>query len=443
MTDSPSRLSGLAADLYQLTMALAHFREGRTRERATFELFVRRLPHHRGYLVVCGLETCLNFLQRVRFDAEAVAYLRSLPVFATAPDDFWRYLADFRFTADVWAVPEGTIAFAGEPLLRVAGPLIEAQLVETFLLTAVNHQTAIATKAARIVGAAAARPVFEFGARRAHGFEGSVESARAAYIGGCFATSNLEAGRRFGIPVVGTSAHSFVLSHSTESEAFESFSRCYPHGCTLLVDTYDLADGIRNAARIEPPIAAVRIDSGDLAVESFRARRLLDELGRADTRIILSGDLNEWAIEELVRQAAPVDAFGVGTDLITSRDAPALGGVYKLTELESNGVKRFVFKRSEGKGTFPAAKQVYRFAGGDGCWSHDLVTTADEPVLGGEALLKRVMRGGIPLAPPEALEALRARAAAGLARLPVDVRAIEPRADYPVRVSEALTRLLD
>ncbi|RME20423.1 MAG: nicotinate phosphoribosyltransferase, partial [Deltaproteobacteria bacterium] len=375
----------LKTDLYELTMLAAYHRAGHN-PLATFELFARRLPTNRGYLVFAGLEQALSFLEEFSFSPEDIDYLRGLPAFAGAAEGFFDMLAGLRFTGDVWAVPEGTAVFAGEPLLRVTAPLWEAQIVETWLLSAIHLQTLVASKAARVVDAARELAVFDFGSRRAHGPEAGLFAARASYIGGCSGTSNCEAGRRFGIPVAGTMAHSYVMSFPSEREAFQNYLALHPGGTTLLVDTYDIVEAAKLAASLGPACKAVRIDSGDLAQLAVKVRKALDDAGRKDVRIILSGNLNEYRIEKLLKARAPVDAFGVGTEMVVSADAPALDLVYKLVETDG----RPVAKRSRGKSTVGGRKQVWRTFDKRGRMLRDCVGLDGER-LPGEQLLVQVM----------------------------------------------------
>jgi nicotinate phosphoribosyltransferase len=430
---------GLATDLYQLTMAAAYFQRGMSDQTATFELFVRRLPPNRGYLIAAGLEQAVQYLTQLTFDEAAIEHLRALPVFERVGDGFWDCLAELRFTGDVAAMPEGTVAFANEPLLRVRGPLIEAQLVETSLLAIINHQTLIATKAARVVDAAQGRGVAEFGARRAHGFEAATYGARAAVIGGCVGTSNVLAGREFGIPVYGTAAHSFIMSFEREIDAFRAFHETFPGRDTLLIDTYDTLEGARRAVDVGK-IAGVRLDSGDLAALSIEVRQILDAAGQPEARIIASGDLDEYRIAELLGAGAQIDVFGVGTELITSRDAPALGGVYKLVAIDDGSGERYVQKRSEGKATYPAPKQVYRLAGPDGRYAGDTLALASEAVPG-TPLLKPVIEAGIRLEPPSPLADLQERARAQRELLAEGVRRHRAPDSYPVSISAGLQAL--
>ena len=431
----------LATDLYELTMAAGYFHAGMN-EPATFELFVRALPPERSYLVVAGLEQAVHYLRRLRFTAEAIAYLRSQPVFAHVGDGFFDYLLGFRFRGDLDAMPEGTIAFANEPLLRVTAPLIEAQIVETYLLATVNFQTLIATKAARVAEAARGRAVVDFGSRRAHGPQAGLLAARAAYVGGCVGTSNVLAGYELGVPIFGTQAHSWVMAFDTEERAFRAYADLFPDTTTLLLDTYDTVEAARKVAASGLAPRAVRLDSGDLAALSKRVRRILDRAGMRQTRIFASGDLNEHRIAELLRRGAKIDGFGVGTDLVTSRDVPALGGVYKLVEQQLNGAHVPRLKQSTGKATFPGRKQVRRLLDRRGRCRRDVICL-DGEAHEGEPLLEPVLRKGRRVEPLPSLEAIRERTAMGLALLPPRYRRIVEPARYPVAISQGLEMLRD
>ncbi len=372
------RAPGLITDLYELTMAAAYFENG-LHHRAIFELFTRRLSRHRAYLIVAGLEQALDYLSSLRFSDAHIDYLREHPSFKKVSREFFQYLAEFRFTGDVWAMPEGTAAFGMEPMLRITAPIIEAQIVETFLLSTINFQTMIASKAARIVTAAGSRGVVEFGTRRAHGTEAGLLAARAAFICGCVGTSNVEAGHLFGIPTFGTLAHSFVMSFENEDEAFRAFLKVFPESATVLVDTYDTIAAVKRLARdFGPSIPAVRLDSGDLLWLSKEVRRILDDAGMSGTKIFASGDLNEYKIADLISRGAEIDSFGVGTELATSYDAPAISGVYKLAAIEMNGQLSMRIKLSHEKETYPGPKQVWRFSDQAGKYTHDLIALADE-----------------------------------------------------------------
>ncbi len=429
----------LATDLYELTMAAGYFANDR-REKATFELFVRDLPAQRSYLVAAGLRQAVDYLLALRFSEDDVAHLKDLPSFRQVPGPFFDFLASFRFTGDLWAVPEGTVAFAGEPLIRITAPIIEAQIVETFLLATVNYQTLVATKAARIVEAADGRDVVEFGSRRAHGPEAGLLAARAAVIGGCVGTSNVEAGRQFGISVYGTAAHSWIMSFTSEMEAFRAYHRVFPESTTLLLDTYDPDEAARLATKIGPSLKGVRLDSGDLAGQATRIRSILDEAGMKETRIMLSGDLNEYKIASLIDRGIPVDLFGVGNELVNSPDAPALNGVYKLCALESPSGVRPVFKLSEGKQTRPFAKQVWRRRDEHGGFLEDRVTRYDEPAESSEwePLVGCVMREGRLAGPLPELSSVRHRASMQLGSLPGCCKRLERASGYRVRFSAQL-----
>jgi len=438
----------LCTDLYELTMAAAYFELGLT-ARAAFELFVRELPPCRSYLLCAGLEQAVRYLENLRFTGDQIAYLRGLPVFGGIGDGFFEMLRELRFSGRLVAMPEGTVAFAGEPLLRVEAPIIEAQLVETFLLSMVSYQTLVATKAARVVEAARCdgreRAVVDFGSRRAHGPEAGVLAARASYIGGCAATSNVEAGFGMGIPVSGTEAHSFVMAFDSEEAAFEGYYRCFGEKAILLIDTYDVIEGARKAIRAAPRMGGVRIDSGDIVAASRQVRRMLDEAGLSHARILASGDLDEHQVERLIRRGAAVDGFGVGTRLVTSADAPSLGVVYKLVAVEKDGRWEDRIKLSEQKATYPGPKQVFRLARGPaGQFSRDIVAGASEPCpSGAEPLLRPVMEAGRLAGPLPGLEQVRERAARQLERLPERHRRLAGPEPYPVEVSHSLRRRFD
>ncbi|HZT83154.1 MAG TPA: nicotinate phosphoribosyltransferase [Gemmataceae bacterium] len=431
-----NRHLGLLTDLYELTMAAGYHAQGMADQRATFELWVRKLPERRNYLVAAGLEQAVDYLQHLTFAPEQIDYLRRLPAFRDVPAGWFERLASFRFTGDLWAVPEGTVAFAGEPLLRVTGSLMEAQVVETYLITTITVQTLVASKAARVVTAAAGRPVVDFGSRRAHGPQAGLLAARAAFLGGCTGTSNTEAARLLGIPAVGTQAHSWVMAFGDEVEAFRKFGQVFPHDSTLLLDTYDTVQGARNALASGAPMQAVRLDSGDLGQLSKEVRRLLDEAGRQDVRIVASGDLNEYRVRDLLAGGAPIDVFGVGTELVTSRDDPSLNTVYKLVEQETPRGVVGRFKLSKGKATYPFAKQVWRQSAG-GTFTGDLVARATEQH-DGEPLLAPVLEGGRLIQPLPSLEEGRGRFLAQRDRLPAGLLGLEGGAAYPVRVSAEL-----
>ncbi len=436
-------MHGLLTDLYELTMAAGYFEAGKSRETATFELSIRRLPQNRNFVIVAGLAQVVEYLLNVGFATEEIDYLRGLPQFARFSKAFFEGLREFRFTGDLFAVPEGTALFAGEPVLTVRAPLIEAQIAETYLLSMVGFQTLIATKAARIVEMAGGRGVVEFGTRRAHSPEAGVLAGRAAYIGGCLGTSNTLAGFRYGIPVYGTAAHSWVLSFPDEMQSFRQLQRLLGPATIYLVDTYDTLEGARRAASLGKPLWGVRLDSGDLLELSRGVRAILDQAGLHEAKIMASGDLDEYKIRELVAADAPIDAFGVGTELATSADAPTLGAVYKLVELEANGAKRYTAKFSEDKITLPGAKQVFRYP------DHDVIACASE-CLGGpgeespaEALLRPVVLDGKVVEPLPDARSARAHAAASLKKLPQACRRLKDAQPYPVTCSPQLVALLE
>jgi nicotinate phosphoribosyltransferase len=430
----------LATDLYQLTMMAGYQHAGIT-GRSTFELFVRNLPAGRAFLVTAGLEQALDLLESLRFTADEIRYLRTVPALAAAPDAFFDdLLPSFRFTGDVWAVAEGEVVFPHEPLLRVTGPALQAQLVETALLATVTFQTSIASKAARILAAAEGRPVIEFGSRRAHGLDAALHAARAAYVAGCAATSNVEAGYRYGIPVSGTMAHSWVMSFAHEIDAMRAYLDLFGERTTVLIDTYDTVAAAHAIVRAGLRPGSVRLDSGDLVALSREVRRVLNEGGLVETRIIVSGDLDEHRIAQLLADAAPIDAFGVGTALSTSNDAPALGGVYKLVEIERDDAMAPVLKLSAGKRTLPGSKQVWRLSQ-NARTAGDVLALASEPSPGGRPLLSQVMSGGQRLHPSPGIEEVRRHAADAVRELPDGLRRLQEWDAYPVRPSEALEEL--
>jgi nicotinate phosphoribosyltransferase len=460
------RAPALITDLYELTMAAAYFENGLEQDRGVFELFVRRLPPNRNFLITAGLEQTLDHLLSLRFNSEQIDFLRRHPSFANISDRFFDYLDSFRFGGDVWAMPEGTVAFGMEPILRVSAPMIEAQIIETFLLSTINFQTMVASKAARIVAAAAGRDIVEFGTRRAHGDQAGLLAARAAYIAGCAGTSNVEAGHLFGIPTYGTLAHSFVMAFDDEADAFDAFLKSFPTTATVLVDTYDTISAVKRlAAKGYRRVPAVRLDSGDLRQLSLEVRQILDAAGMNDTKIFASGDLNENLIAELLAAGARLDAFGVGTELATSYDAPALPGVYKLVAIERDDQTLMRIKLSHDKQSYPGAKQVWRATKSAGLMVGDIVALADElPPRDGEyadevswqPLLEPVIRQGRSIERPlpmddqprsnripqnrhaAAVEAARARAQAAIAALPRELLSLERGAPYRVDFSKRL-----
>ena len=425
----------LLTDLYSLTMLQAYFEEHMS-ETAVFSLFARRLPERRNYLLTCGLDDALAFLETVHFDQPALAYLDSLGRFSSR---FLQYLEGLRFTGDVYAVPEGTPLFAHEPLLEVHAPIAEAQLVEAAVMNQVHLQTVVASKAARVVEAARGREVVDFGLRRMHGVDAALKAARAFYVAGVDATSNVAAGQAYGVRVAGTLAHSYIQAHDDEYGAFRAFAAVYPD-TTLLVDTYDTLSGVHHVIDLARElgaafrIRAVRLDSGDLGELAVQTRRLLDDAGLQRVGIFASGGLNEDEIARLISVGAPIDAFGVGTDMGVARDAPALDVAYKLVEYAG----RPRMKLSTGKALLPGAKQIFRVEH-DGVADHDVLGRRQEEGHG-RPLLQRVMAGGKRCAGGRVtLEEARARAKTERDRLPARVRALDQaRPAYVVEISRAL-----
>lgn len=430
----------LLTDLYELTMAAAYF-ENDFQAEASFELFVRTLPPTRSYLVAAGLEQALDYLGQVRFDSTDIEYLRAQPVFKNVSDEFFDYLKEFHFRGEVWAVAEGTPIFQEEPILRIVAPIIEAQVVETYLLSIISFQTMIASKAARIVGAAQGRDVIEFGTRRAHGPEAGTLAARAAYVAGCKGTSNVEAGQRFGIPIYGTLAHSFIMAYEDEDEAFRRFEKVFPEAA-LLVDTYDTVGAIDKIIESGVRPALVRLDSGNLSELSQQVRRRLDEGGLQSTRIFATSDLDEHVITEMLAHGAQVDAFGVGTSLATSKDAAALSAVYKLVDVRAGQGPSYRAKLSGGKVSYPGCKQVYRRTGSDGKYKEDMITSCSDSGEKGTPLLSCVMREGKRLTSSPPLRAVQRYAAEEIAKLPDSCLRLNNPVAYPVRFSGALQNLL-
>jgi nicotinate phosphoribosyltransferase len=416
-------------------MAQAYFEEG-MHECAVFSLFVRRLPERRNYLLACGLDDVLAFLETLRFDDAALSYLESLGRFS---DRFLRHLEQLRFTGDVYGVPEGTPVFAAEPLVEVSAPIAEAQLVEAFVMNQIHLQTVLASKAVRVVEAAHGRQVVDFGLRRMHGVDAGLKAARAFHIAGVDATSNVAAGQAYGLTVAGTLAHSYIQAHDDEYEAFRAFTRIYPE-TVLLVDTYDTLAGVRKVVQLAEALGsafrvkAVRLDSGDLCALAFGARRILDDAGLNEVEIFASGGLNEDEIARLMSAGAPINGFGVGTDMGVSRDAPALDIAYKLVEYAGRGR----VKLSPGKAILPGRKQIVRVER-NGIADHDVLGTHDEAIAG-RPLIQHVMKRGERLpAGRVSLNEARAHARSEIDRLPPHVRGLaQARPAYHVKISDAL-----
>ncbi|MGI8527587.1 MAG: nicotinate phosphoribosyltransferase [Pseudolabrys sp.] len=433
MTTSP-----LLTDLYELNMVQAYLDRGENKP-AVFEFFVRKLPARRSFLMAAGLDTALEFIEALRFSSAEIDWLRSTGRFRQNMLD---YLAGFRFTGDVHAMAEGTVFFPHEPILRITAPLPQAQLIETRLINILHYQSLIASKAARMVLAANGKSLADFGLRSAHGAEAGLMASRASYIAGFGGAANVLAGEKFGIPIVGTMAHSFVQVHGDETAAFEQFARARPDNVVLLIDTYDTEAGARKVVALAPKlktdgirIHGIRIDSGDLVATSKKVRRILDDGGLKDTVILVSGGINEDEIVRLAKAGAPIDGFGIGANLTTSQDAPTLDCAYKLQEYGGQPRR----KLSEGKQTWPGRKQVWRDMA-DGHMRGDTLTIEGDKHAG-ESLIEQVMKDGRRTSSAPTLDAVRARAKAELERLPENLRSMEPNASYPVKISAALETL--
>jgi nicotinate phosphoribosyltransferase len=431
--------SPLTTDLYELNMVQAYLDRGEENE-AVFEFFVRQLPARRGFLLAAGLEDALTYLDTLRFTADEIDWLKSTGRFRKNLID---YLADFRFTGDVHAIREGTICFPNEPLIRITAPLPMAQFVETRLINILHFQTLIASKAARMVLAAPGKILSDFGLRTAHGAEAGLFSARASYIAGFAGAANVLAGERYGIPIVGTMAHSFVQVHDDEMTAFENFARARPDGVILLIDTYNTEAGARKVVELAPRLKAdgiairgVRIDSGDLTAMAKKVRGILDAGGLRDVLILVSGGINEDVLQSMMAAKAPIDGFGIGVNLDASIDAPSLDCAYKLQEYAGKPRR----KLSEGKVTWPGRKQVWRSYGTDGGMRGDVLSLEND-AQPGEPLLAPVMRAGKRIEPAPTLAQIRERAARELDRLPEPLRRLEPGVKYPVQISEKLSAL--
>jgi len=440
VTSLPTQaVSALTTDLYELNMVQAYLDRGETGQ-AVFEFFVRRLPSRRGFLLAAGLEDALDYIETLHFTPGDIDWLKSTGRFR---DNFLDYLKDFRFTGDVHAIPEGTVCFPNEPLIRITAPLPQAQLVESRLINILHFQTLIASKAARMVLAAPGKILSDFGLRTAHGAEAGLYSARASYIAGFAGAANVVAGQRYGIPVMGTMAHSYIQVHDDELTAFETFARARPNDVIFLIDTYDTEAGARKVVELSPRLEAdgivirgVRIDSGDLVASARKVRAIFDEAGLKDVIILVSGGINEDVLQGMMKERAPIDGFGIGVNLDASIDAPSLDCAYKLQEYKGTPKR----KLSEGKQTWPGRKQVWRSYGADGRMSGD-VLSLESDTQAGEPLIEQVMRGGERLKPAPTLAQIRERAARDLARLPEPLRQLQPGTDYPVTVADTLIAL--
>lgn len=436
-----SRTSVLLTDLYQLTMLQGYFEQD-MEETAVFEFFSRKLPAKRNFLIAAGLEQVLQYLEQLSITDQELSWLRASGFFN---DSFIEYLAGLHFTGDVHAMSEGTFFFADEPILRITAPLPQAQLVESRIINLLQFQTVVASKAARCKLVAPDKLLVDFGLRRAHGAEAGLLAARASYLAGFTGSSTVLAGVEFDIPVFGTMAHSFIQAHDNEVAAFEHFAHAQPDNVVLLIDTYDTEAGAHKVVGLAPllkekgiSIKAVRLDSGDLVDHARKVRKILDDGGLRETTIFSSGSLDEYELERLLAEGAPIDGFGVGTHLDTSADAPFLDCAYKLQEYA--GLARR--KRSEGKSTWPGRKQVYRRYVSNGFMAGDVITTEDD-AQAGEALIIPVMRNGKRIAPPEPLETIRKRVIQELNQLPASHKGLQQAATYPVTISDVLRRLAE
>lgn len=434
--------AALLTDLYQLTMLQAYHREGMSGT-ATFELFVRKIPPNRNFLIAAGLEQLVEFLEDFEFSDEECEWLGTLDYFTP---EFIDHLSKLRFTGDVYAIPEGTVFFQNEPIVRVTAPIAEAQIIETRLINIVQLQTMIASKAARSALAAPGKLLVDFGLRRAHGAEAGLMAARAAYLAGFDGTSNVLAGKLFDIPVYGTMAHSYIMAHDDEVEAFERFAESLPGNVLLLIDTYDTLEAARKVVTLAPrlaerniPIKGVRLDSGDMAELAKGVRSILDEGGLTECSIFASGDLDEHELFRMLEAGAPIDGFGVGTRLTTSQDMPYLNCAYKLQEYAGRPRR----KRSKGKENWPGRKQVYRRYDDEGHMLHDVMAEESESQIEGEPLLRQVMAKGKRVGAQETLAVMRERLRGQLQQLPPALNAIEESALYTVLISDGLQRLVE
>jgi len=434
----------LLVDLYELTMSQSYFIYKKNTS-ATFDLFVRTLPENRSYLVSCGLEDILSYIKNLKFSRQDLGYLKKQGLFSA---DFLKYLTNFKFTGDIWAIPEGEIFFANEPVIRVTAPIIEAQLIESFSLNTINLQAMIASKASRVVLSAGGRSVYDFALRRTHGQDAGIKVARSSYIAGFSGTSNVLAGKLYNIPVAGTMAHSFVMSFKHEIDAFLAYSETFPHKTILLVDTYDTRLGIENAVTIGLylkekgwRLEGIRLDSGDIVSLSKLARRMLDRAGLNYVKIFASGNLDEFKLRGLLKKGAAVDSFGVGTNMGTSIDAPSLDVIYKISEV-TNEDGRFLptMKLSKGKVTYPGRKQVFRIQDKRGRFVKDILGLEKEKIRG-RPLLKKVVERGRVIYKPPSLDKIRESLKNNLSGFPQKLKDIIPRYRYPVIISPQLKKL--
>jgi len=434
-------------DLYESTMAAGYF-ENKIEAITTFELFVREMPKNRSFLVSAGLQQAIEFLLNLKFDGEDLEYLKKLPVFKSVSRDFFDFLSEIKFDGNVWAIPEGEVFFPSEPLIRITAPIIQVQILETFLLSVLNFQCMVASKSARVVQAAECdgkkRGIMEFGSRRAHGPEAGVYAARASFIAGCMGTSNVYAGKSFGIPVYGTAAHSWTMAFDSEFESFKAYHRVFPDSTILLIDTYDVEEGAKNAVKLNKKFYGVRIDSGSLLEYSKLVRRILDENGHNEAIIVASGDLDEFKIRKLVENSAPIDSFGVGTRMTTSEDAPSLGGIYNLVEIEKHKENKFKAKFSDEKATYPGKKQVYRILDKDSNYIKDVIGLVEDQIPENhETLLKEIINKGKLVYEFPDMKSLKNNFKRNFSKLHNDYIRFENPETHPVTYSRNLQQLFD
>lgn len=430
----------LLTDLYQLTMMQAYFKEGMN-DTAVFEFFIRRQPEKRQFFLTAGLQQVVEYLTQLHFTSEDIQFLKTQGIFS---ETFLESLREFRFTGDVNAMPEGTIAFANEPILQIIAPIAEAQIIESRLLNILHMQTLIATKAARCILNSGTKMLVDFGMRRAHGAEAGIYAARASYIAGFAGTATVAAGKEYGIPLYGTMAHSYIQAHSSELTAFENFAISLPQNVVLLIDTYDIEHSASLVTELASKltakniiIKAVRLDSGDLGQHSLNVRKILDDAGLTEVKIFCSGDLDEYKCQQLVAGNFPIDGFGVGTRLTTSNDVPSLDCVYKLQEYA--GISKR--KRSEGKQTWPGRKQVYRYYATNKQFSHDVIALCDAVENAGQALLQPIIRSGKLITELPTIEAIRQHAAEQLKSLPNELKELDAIYAYKIEISQSLREL--
>ncbi|MFH1248618.1 MAG: nicotinate phosphoribosyltransferase [archaeon] len=432
----------LLTDLYQLTMNAAYFDNNKNDENATFDLFIRKLPDDWGYYIAAGVEEAIDYATNIKFEQEDIDYLGKQGIFAK---DFLEFLKGFKFNGEIYAVKEGTPIAANTPVMRVSAKRAQAQFLETGLLNIINFQTMVATKANRVVNAAKDAKVVDFGLRRAQGEDAAMKGARAAYIGGAVATSNVKAGKEYGIPITGTHAHSFVMGFSTEIEAFRAYVKTFPDNATLLIDTYDTLKGVRNAAIIAKELekkgkklGAVRLDSGNLEELARDVRVILNNECLDYVKIVASNDLNEYKIADLTQKNVPIDGYGVGTEMITAKPVAAIPGVYKLVE-DEEGAK---IKLSPEKATYPGRKQVYRIKDMNGNFLYDTLALENE-VVNGTPLLEKIVDNGNRVVERRALNDIRKYALENVAMLPAEVRKLRAVRKYELRISNGLEELID